>query len=211
MKFKNYAIKPKYLTSDAPLVITLHGMGSNYLDLPPIINDIKQQVNNINIQAGIKLFDGYAFYLPNGNDFVDEKTLTNVANKLHQYIIDSIEEHELKPSQIYLLGFSQGCIIANVLLSLFPSFYTGAVLLNGCLAPFLENNKTIQKHYIFIAQGLSDPIFDVTNGQKMRDYYKEKKSNVTYKEYAVGHGVNYDGVQDINYFLLKAIDTHQKG
>jgi phospholipase/carboxylesterase len=49
---------------DVPVVITLHGMGSNYLDLRPSISFFNQKVIELHFQGSIEYANGYAYYIP---------------------------------------------------------------------------------------------------------------------------------------------------
>ena len=112
---------PKLPAENPPLLILLHGYGSNELDLFSFANELPETLVIVSLRAPYEMgHGGYAWYDinldSNNNKFSD----LNQARKSLQKITTTIDyiktKHNTNPNNTFLLGFSQGAILSYALI-----------------------------------------------------------------------------------------------
>ncbi|GGL51535.1 alpha/beta hydrolase [Sporolactobacillus putidus] len=202
-----YKIKrPDTITNATPILVTLHGMGSNYHDLTSIASNDPADFVQINIQGNIAFRSGFTYYVPDFSVRSEEEVITKTLSDIDRFLIDTLKKERLSAEQpLFFLGFSQGAILSLSYSLLYPDKTAGAVVLNGRLPKFISEaeKKTHgqRKPSFFLAQGEFDPIFPLAVGRSLYTYLKEGNFETDYHEYRAGHEVTADEVIDIRRWL----------
>ncbi|KRN06932.1 phospholipase carboxylesterase [Liquorilactobacillus sucicola DSM 21376 = JCM 15457] len=195
----------KEVTEKTPVVITMHGMGSNFYDLRPLLAAFDARVIQLHLQGNVPFGTGFAFFEPDFSKRTEESVLEPVVNAIYHEINEILEEKKLTTHPKYVLGFSQGAILTASLCLLYPEWLTDGVILSGRLPLFLErrflNRRSGKQPRIFISQGKRDPLFAPRIGQHLARYLQEHGYSVTYREYPIGHGVDPKVVNDLKDWL----------
>jgi phospholipase/carboxylesterase len=206
----HYLVKhPKTENSKTPLIILLHGVGSNEKDLFSFADKLPDNYLIISARAPHKIGpDSYAWYE------VDFSTNTPVINeeqaeKSRQTIIQFLDELKAKytfdDKQVYLCGFSQGAIMAYSVGLTRPDKIKGIAIMSGRLLeevkPLIKPNDQLKQLNVFISHGNQDNVLGIHYAKESITYLKALGINPSFKEYSEGHGINKDMLNDLVNWL----------
>lgn len=196
MSLKYITRPPKTNTNNPPLLILLHGYGSNEQDLFSFAEELPDELLIISVQAPYEMgYGSYAWYTINfdsiNGKFSDiiqaKKSLVKIAG-----FIDEIKKkYNTSKNKTFLLGFSQGAILSYALSLNFPNKVAYVIALSGyinddLLPEFIDNE--IKTDY-YISHGSVDQVLPVEWARKAPLLLSNYKLNNVYSEYPVGHGV----------------------
>ena len=118
---------------DDKVIIMFHGYGSNKDDLFSFAKFMNPNFLIISIQAPIQMdYNSYCWWSLNLNNAMqlqmDDKEAKNSLNELNRFISEDLSiKYSFGLNQVYLLGFSQGCMISYALSINFPENYKKVV------------------------------------------------------------------------------------
>ena len=187
---------PKLPAKNPPLLILLHGYGSNELDLFSFADELPETLVIVSLRAPYEMgHGGYAWYDINLDSKNNKFSDLNQARKSLQKITTTIDyiktKHNTNPNNTFLLGFSQGAILSYALSFNFPNKIEHVIALSGYLNSELipkENPKKIHTDY-YISHGAVDQVIPVEWARKAGPFLDSKGLKNEYSEYPVGHGV----------------------
>ena len=203
-ELKIKAVKP-------PLLILLHGVGSNEKDLFSFADQLPDQFLVISVRAPITLDSNrFGWYQV---DFSTGKPVFNKEQeeKSRQLILDFIdqlnEHHSFDAAKVYLAGFSQGAIMSYSIALTHPEKVRGIAIMSGRLLeeikPIIASPIKLQQLNIFISHGTQDGMLTVEYARESLKFLESLNLNPTYKEYFAGHGINTDMRSDLIAWLNK--------
>ena len=187
---------PKLPAENPPLLILLHGYGSNELDLFSFADELPETLVIVSLRAPYEMgHGGYAWYDINLDSKNNKFSDLNQARKSLQKITTTIDyiktKHNSNPNNTFLLGFSQGAILSYALSFNFPNKIEHVIALSGYLNSELipkENTQKIHTDY-YISHGAVDQVIPVEWARKAGPFLDSKGLKNEYSEYPVGHGV----------------------
>ncbi|MCT4395416.1 alpha/beta hydrolase [Periweissella beninensis] len=191
---------PSSINITTPVVITIHGMGSNYDDLNTLVPAIIGNAVSIHLQGDLSFGAGYAFFIPDFTKHSEESIIRPVIDKIYATITKIIADNNLQQQPIYLIGFSQGAIIGTGLINLYADFLTKVWLFSGRMPTFIAESgqklTTKTKTDVFVSQGLIDPLFEPKVGQAIAKNLGSHVRTLQYKEYPSGHTIHVNTIVD---------------
>ena len=201
--------KPKVKTERPPLIILLHGLGSNEEDLLSLADKLPENYLIVSARAPIVLAPGsYAWYqveLAGGKPTINFEEEEAARNVLIQFITDLKKDLKFNQKEVYLCGFSQGAIMSYSVGLTRPDLVKGIAILSGRLLdevkPMIVSGEQLQKLKIFISHGTNDQTISVQYAQSGWEYIKSLGIVATYKEYEESHGINNLMIQDLVEWL----------
>ena len=110
--------KPSSYNQNTKVILMFHGYGSNKSDLFSFSNFMDSDYLIISIQAPIKLdYNSYCWWSLQYDDnmrlTMNAEEALKTVNQLDEFIsTDLCEKYNFISDQIYLVGFSQGCMIS---------------------------------------------------------------------------------------------------
>ena len=138
---------------------------------------------------------------------MDVKEAKNSLNELNRFIsADLSVKYNFGLNQVYLLGFSQGCMISYALSINFPKNYKKAVGLSGKIPHEIINfNEKFDysNHNFFCSHGLNDQVIPIEIARESDRWFSEKNINHKYLEFESAHGINSENFEQMNLWLLK--------
>lgn len=202
---------PKTETSSpAPLLVLLHGYGSNELDLYSFADELQDELHIVSLRAPHSLGGhGFAWYSINfdadQNKFSDLDEAKVSLHKIDTFIDEFIKEKPIDTNKVFVLGFSQGAILSYGL-SLNTSKIQHVIALSGYLNEDLitswpENHPTDY----FISHGSVDQVIPVTWARKAPVLLNEKGIKNSFQEYPVGHGVHPQNFYDFKAWIAERL------
>ncbi len=200
----------------SPVLIMLHGYGSNEEDLFDIAKGLDQRFVTFSLRGPIATKNaGFCWYsldfLPDQQFKYDYKQAKESRSKILSFISNACKEYRLDSSNVFVMGFSQGSIMAYDLAISSPKKIKGVIALSGRLMDETKILKTdwlqVAKVNFFIAHGTSDKVIKVEEAEKANAFLKLKKvKEVSYFTYEIPHSINGKELNNIKAWLVKAID-----
>ena len=194
------------------VIIMFHGYGSNKDDLFSFAKFMNPYFLIISVQAPIKMdYNSYCWWSLNyDNDMqlqMDVKEAENSLNELNRFIGEDLSvKYNFGLNQVYLLGFSQGCMISYALSINFPENYKKAVGLSGKI-PYeiinFDEKFDYSNHNFFCSHGVNDQVIPIEVGRESNRWFSEKNINHKYLEFESAHGINSENFEQMNLWLLK--------
>ena len=190
--------KPKSNIKNPPLLILLHGYGSNEQDLFSFADELPDDLLIISARAPLTMGPGgYAWYTIHFDNTDGKFSDTDEALKSKEIISNFIDEvianFDVNPKKVFLLGFSQGTILSYAVALSHPEKVQYVVGLSGYINNelLLENlNHTNFKNLeIYSSHGTVDQVIPVDWARKTKPFLDNLGIKNSYEEYQVGHGV----------------------
>jgi phospholipase/carboxylesterase len=209
--FKSELKCPTYLKADkkVPVVVTLHGMGSNYLNMRPLVALFGEQTIELHLQGAIPWGNGFAYYAPWFYKFPETQLIGRTAERIYHEVKQILIENQLQEHPLAFIGFSQGAVLTTVSLILHPNWIKAAIIFSGRLPAFAEKwaQRNLGLHQIktavFISQGEKDLFFPSVMGEKLNTFFKKYGSQTAFQQYPIGHAINLAGMHDAYEWLNK--------
>ena len=208
-----YSVKESLsFDKDDKVIIMFHGYGSNKDDLFSFAKFMNPDFLIISIQAPIQMdYNSYCWWSLNYNNDMqlqmDVKEAENSLNELNRFISEDLStKYNFGLNQVYLLGFSQGCMISYALSINFPENYKKAVGLSGKI-PYeiinFDEKFDYSNHNFFCSHGVNDQVIPIEVGRESNRWFSEKNINHKYLEFESAHGINSENFEQMNLWLLK--------
>ena len=203
----NYIVRePKTDSKNPPLLILLHGYGSNEEDLFSFASELPDELLIVSVRAPYEMgYGGYAWYAINFDDqngkFSDLVQARESITKIASFIDEIKTKYNTDKDNTFLLGFSQGAILSYGLSFLHPDKVQHVIALSGYineeLLPSNFSSLEIKTDY-YISHGTVDQVLSVAWARKAPLFLEKAGLAHEYSEYPVGHGVAPQ-----NFFSLK--------
>ena len=202
--------EPKIKLDKNPLLLLLHGYGSNEEDLFSFATELPDEYYIISARAPYDLqYGSYAWYAINfdadQNKFSDHEQAKISRDLIAGFIDELIANYPIDENKIALIGFSQGSILSYAVALSNPEKVQKVVAMSGYLNleimddNYLKNNFTNLK--IFASHGTVDQVIPVEWARKTPAIVENLGVNITYKEYPVGHAVAPQNFYDFKNWL----------
>lgn len=202
MALKYIVKEPAIKNSTTPLIILLHGYGSNEADLFSLAKDLPQEAIVVAVRAPIALRNGFAWIPVNRFGDKEDPAAPEASRKtLLQFIDQAARKYHIPASRIYLMGFSQGAMMSLNIALTRPEKIKGIAMLSGRL---IEDTKSrlapvtsINQVSIFMAHGTEDQIIPIQEGRDAHNYMTSKNIKTEYHEYKIVHTISSEELMDV--------------
>ena len=202
--------EPKIKLDKNPLLLLLHGYGSNEADLFSFATELPEEYFIISARAPYDMqYGSYAWYAINfdadENKFSDHEQAKVSRDLIAGFIDELIETYPIDANQVSLIGFSQGAILSYAVALSYPGKVQKVVAMSGYLnqeiiaEDYLKNDFTKLK--IFASHGTVDQVIPVDWARKTPAIVEKLGIQLTYKEYPIGHGVAPQNFYDFKNWL----------
>ena len=201
--------EPKIKSDKPPVIILLHGVGSNKEDLFSFANQLPEKYLVISAQAPITLGGNCFAWYP--VDFSTGKPVFNFEQEesSRHTIIEFIEQlkkkFSLNEKEIYLCGFSQGAIMSYSVALTRPDLVKGIAVMSGRLLEEIKSKiarkEKLQYLKVFISHGLNDNTLPINYAKSADAYLKTLNIIPTFKEYRASHEINSEMLNDLIHWL----------
>ncbi len=202
MALKYIVKEPSVKTSTTPLIILLHGYGSNEADLFSLTKELPQEAIVVAVRAPIKLANGYAWFpVARFGDKEDPAAPERSRQLMLQFIDQAAKKYRIPAARIYLVGFSQGAMMSLNIALTQPERVHGIAMLSGKLIEETKNKmvkpELINKVSIFEAHGTEDQVIPIATGREAHAYLTIKNIKTEYHEYKMVHTISMEELLDI--------------
>ena len=207
-------IRPSLIKKNAPLLVLLHGYGSDENDLFSFADELPNELFILSLRAPHKLQPyGNAWYAINFDAQQNKWNDVEQAQEAMKIIVSCIEQactqYDLDKNNVSLLGFSQGCILSMALAINHHELIKNVIGLSGYICKeFIEEHRT-KKDFshldFYCSHGSSDQVIPVDWARETPNFLTEKGIKHKYSEFPVGHGVAPQNFFEFRKWLIERV------
>ena len=206
-----YKVRPaKADLKNPPLLVLLHGVGSNEDDLLQMANYLDADYLIVSVRAPYTQSPGhYEWY---DVDFSTGKPSINAvqaeaSRKELIAFLDALKaELQYDEKNVFVGGFSQGGIMAYSVGLTSPATVAGIVSLSGRLLEEVKpavTESSLSSLEALVIHGRKDRVLPIYHAQSAKAFLELKGVNTKYFELEIGHTINATVIQLLNQWLEK--------
>lgn len=204
--------EPQHITPETPLLVLLHGYGSNEEDLFSFVPTLPEDWLIVSFRAPLNSpYGGYSWYdidLMNVENRVDVPQAKESLDGLLDNIMKITNQYGVTENDTHLIGFSQGGIMSYALALQNPELFRKVACLSTypeekIMPNMVKDKKKLERLRFFISHGTDDATVPLEWGRKAAELLYDLSCYFTFREYMNGHGVNQKNYMDLMDFLRK--------
>lgn len=197
-----------------PLVIFLHGFGSNEEDLFGIKDALPSTWTYLSARAPMPVDpQGYRWFTktPDDGDYNGETAdLQRSAALIEDFVGKATAKYHTHSDRVFLVGFSQGAIMSYEVGLRKPALVRGIAALSGSVLPVLKAelkpSESLGKLAIFIGHGTLDQALPYTSATQANEVLVGLGLTPEFHGYpGMPHTVSDTEVQDLKAWLEKSL------
>lgn len=204
--------RPSSLSEAAPLIVMLHGYGSDENDLFSFASELPSEYAIISLKAPHRLQPyGNAWYeihfdAPQGKWSDDEQAIES-RERIHKVLEEILLKYPIDPDRVTLLGFSQGTILCFAVALSYPEKVKNVIGLSGYI-----NGNILKEDFetndfshlsVYISHGSVDQVIPVQWARQSAPFLEKLGIPCKYSEFPVGHGVAPQNFFELKDWLAK--------
>ena len=202
--------EPKVKKDKNPMLLLLHGYGSNEEDLFSFANELPDEYYVISARAPYDMmYNSFAWYAINfdadENKFSDIEEAQSSRVLIATFIDEVVKNYAIDANDVTVIGFSQGSILSYAVALSYPQKVQRVVAMSGYLNTEMADENYRAKDFsnlkIFASHGTVDQIIPVDWARNSIPKIKALGIDIVYKEYPVGHGVAPQNFFDLKNWL----------
>jgi len=210
--------QPQVKGASTPLLLLLHGVGSNEYDLFGLAPYLDKRFLIISVRAPYTMeVDSFAWFevnfTPQGPIIQPEQAEAS-RNRMITFLNEAVAAYGADPQQVYLMGFSQGAIMSASVALTRPELVAGVVLMSGRILPQIEPlvaaPEKLKGLPVLVVHGTSDGVLPVNNGRDSQKTLSVLPVDLLYREYPMGHEVSRESLADVTSWLSARLDDAGK-
>jgi phospholipase/carboxylesterase len=204
---------PRDVKEGAPLVVLLHGRGSDRHDLlglaPHLAPDavvVTPEAPHSGLPWGYG--PGWAWYQFLGRNVPEPESFEASQQALAEFLAEIPGKLPVRTGPVVLGGFSQGGTMSVAYALRNP----GAVPLVLCLSGFLAQHPTVRATpesvrgtRFFWGHGTMDPSIPLALGEEGRAALRAAGAELEVRDYPMGHGISPDETHDIREWIQRSL------
>jgi len=195
------------------VLMLLHGVGSNERKMLPLAEGSDPRLGIISVRGPVELGqDAYGWFHVafTANGPVIEAAEAEASRcALLGFIATYQAAHNV--DDIYLMGFSQGAIMATVAALTKPQSVQGAVGLSGRFPKeFLEQiaaPEDLKKTALWIGHGIEDQKLPIHHGRATESLLRRTGAPFSYQEFPAGHEITSEMHSSAHRWLGERLET----
>lgn len=206
--------RPSSLDKDAPLLIMLHGYGSDENDLFSFANELPEELFIISVRAPYPIFPfGYAWYAINfeaeQGKWSDNHQARQSRDIIAKFIDEAILAYPVNKENVSLMGFSQGTVVSYAVALTYPKKLKNIIALSGYINKDLLPIKLEDNEYshldFYCSHGSVDQVIPVAWARQNSPFLKAHNIKHVYTEFPVGHGVSPQNFSELKHWISSRI------
>ncbi len=210
----HHITRPSSLKENAPLVIMLHGYGSDENDLFSFSAELPDELFIISVKAPYAMQPyGNAWYAINFdaemNKWSDDEQAKTSRDLISTFIDEACNTYPVNKDNVTLLGFSQGTILSYAVALSYPKKVRNVIALSGYINEDIITEHADKNDYshlsFYCSHGSVDQVIPVDWARKAPKFLSNLDINNTFSEFPVGHGVAPQNFYELKTWLSKKI------
>ncbi|KPW18563.1 Phospholipase/carboxylesterase family protein [Pseudomonas amygdali pv. ulmi] len=210
----DYLAQVNVETPNRPLVIFIHGYGSNAADLFGLKEHLPADYNYLSVQAPVELrADSYKWFtqkpgVPDYDGVTED--LKSSGKQLSAFITQATGKFHTQPGKVFLVGFSQGAMMSYEVALRQPKLVGGIAALSGRLLPVVQSelkaSDDLKRLNVFIGHGVQDRQVAYASGPQAEATLKSLGLSPQFHGYeGLGHSINEIEVIDLANWLQQSV------
>lgn len=210
----DHVIRKSSLTENAPLLILMHGYGSDENDLFSFAAELPESLFIISLKAPYPMQPyGNAWYAINFDEekgkWSDNEQAKSSRDLIAKFIDEAIAEYPVDKNNVSLLGFSQGSILSYAVALTYPEKIKNIVALSGYINKDIFPEDIETRDYsnldFYCSHGSADQVIPVDWARQTPAFLDGLNIKHKYSEFPVGHGVAPQNFYELKDWLEKRI------
>lgn len=208
----HHIIRKSTLTENAPLLILMHGYGSDENDLFSFSSELPDELFIISVRAPYPMQPyGNAWYAINFDEeqgkWNDNEQAKESRDLIAKFIDEAVAEYPVNKNNISLLGFSQGSILSYAVALTYPEKVKNIIALSGYVNKDILPEDIKTRAYsnldFYCSHGSVDQVIPVDWARQTAPFLNSLNIKNTYSEFPVGHGVAPQNFHDLRKWLVE--------
>lgn len=202
--------KPAEAGDAPPLLLLLHGFGSNEGDVFGLAPAMDGRFVVVAPRAPLTRAPGSYAWFPvaftaHGPDH-DAATAARSLDMLVRFIGEATAAFGADARRVFLCGFSQGAIMSASVLLQHPALIAGAVLMSGRILPEVAAHPApldaLAGKPVLLVHGTTDAVLPIHHGRESRAVLAALPVALTYREYeGMPHTITDESLADVTAWL----------
>lgn len=205
---------PKVQTEKPPMLILLHGYGSNEKDLFSFADYLDDRLLIISARAPLSMGQDrhkwYTIDLSTKPYPINFSEAEDSRKLLTQFIEQMVDKYGVDEEQVIVGGFSQGAIMSFSLAMTAPEKLKGIVALSGRMLeevkPLMVEKEKISPVKIFISHGKNDQVLTHDYALQSKAFFENLGCEVEFKSYNTAHTISQENFNDFRSWLTKIVN-----
>jgi phospholipase/carboxylesterase len=203
--------EPREKLDRNPLLLLLHGYGSNEEDLFAFADQLPGRYYVVSARAPYDLPPyGHAWYaidfMADETKFSDLPQARASRDRIAAFIDELHDAYPIDPADVTLIGFSQGSILSYAIAFSYPEKIRRVAAMSGYLNADIIREGSVGKDFsglrFFVSHGTADQVVPVQwERDKSIPFLESHGVDFMYKEYPIGHGVSPQNFYDLMAWL----------
>lgn len=210
---KHEQVVPEGAREGAPLLVLLHGRGTDRFDLLDLAPHLAPDAVVVTAEAPHPgapwgYGPGWAWYRYLGGNVPDPESFEASQDALAAFLAELPGRLPVRTGPIVLGGFSQGGTMSLGYALRNP----GAVPLVLCLSGFLPHHPTVRATpesvrgtRFFWGHGTMDPAIPFAMGEEGRAALRAAGAALETRDYPIGHGISPDEAGDVRAWIARSL------
>jgi phospholipase/carboxylesterase len=208
-------VMPRDPRDGAPLVVLLHGRGSDRFDLLSLAPHLAPEAVVVTPEAPHPgapwgYGPGWAWYRYLGGSLPEPNSFEASQQALAEFLAEIPSKLPIRTGPVVLGGFSQGGTMSVAYALRNP----GTVPMVLCLSGFLPEHPTVRATpesvrgtRFFWGHGTMDPSIPFSQGQEGRAALRAAGAELEARDYPIGHGISPDEAGDIREWIERSVSA----
>ncbi len=206
-----HIVRESSLTENAPLIIMLHGYGSDENDLFSFASELPDDFFIISVRAPYPMQPyGNAWYAINFDadqgKWNDNEQAIQSCHLIAKFIDEAVATYPVNKQNVTLLGFSQGSILSYAVALTYPEKVKNIIALSGYVNKDILPADIQQKDYsnleFYCSHGSLDQVIPVAWARQTSPFLNSLNIKHHYSEFPVGHGVAPQNFYEFKKWLV---------
>ena len=178
-----------------PLLVLLHGVGSNELAMAALTKWFDPRFIVVSARAPIEL-EPFSFawlhvtFTPHGPIIEGDEAIA-ACRRVAAFVDEVVAAYGADPDRVYLAGFSQGGIVGLGTLLTAPERVAGAVCMSGRLPPELlphvVSPERLRDRSVLLVHGVHDQTLGIAYARSAKTVLETLPITLDYREFDMGH------------------------
>lgn len=209
----HHIVRKSIVTENAPLLIMMHGYGSDENDLFSFASELPEELFIISVKAPYPMQPyGNAWYAINFDadmgKWNDNEQAKESRDLISKFIDEAIETYSVDKNNVSLLGFSQGSILSYAVALTYPEKVKNIIALSGYINKDilpLDKAKDYSHLNFYCSHGSVDQVVPVDWARLTPPFLNSLNIKHQYSEFPVGHGVAPQNFYELKNWLISNI------
>jgi phospholipase/carboxylesterase len=214
--FASVVREPSVPSPKPPLLVLLHGVGADELDLLPVADALDPRLLTVSLRAPYEAEPmGYAWYALDWSTTpptprVDQAEASRAA--LASFLPELVSRSGADPARAFLFGFSQGAALALAVALTRPELLRGVIAHSARALPALARAEgraapeALARLDALVLHGTEDDVIPVESGREVRALLAPLLGErLTYREHDGGHFVTPGSARDAAVWIRARI------